>query len=322
MNKVLKKWLIIAITLIVVGLISFCMVMYMFNWNFKKLSTLKYENNIYEINESFNSITIDADATDIVLAMSDDETIKVECYEPKKAKHSVTVENNTLIIKENQDNAWYDNIGISFDTPKITVYLLKTDYETLAINNSTGDIEIPKDFKFINADILLSTGHVNFYSTVIDLLKIKASTGSICVKNVTVGSLDLKLTTGTTTLTEINCENDVSINASTGKTYLSNVRCKNLTSGADTGDINLSEVNVTEKLYITGSTGDVDLERSDASEIFIETDTGDVEGSLLTDKIFIVNTDTGDIDVPKTTTGGKCEITTDTGDIEISIVNE
>ena len=44
-----------------------------------------------------------------------------------------------------------------------------------------------------------------------------------------------------------------------------------------------------------------------------------VGGTLLSDKVFITDTTTGDVDVPKTTTGGKCEITTTTGDIEIDI---
>ena len=51
----------------------------------------------------------------------------------------------------------------------------------------------------------------------------------------------------------------------------------------------------------------------------MRTHTGDVSGNLLSDKVFITETDTGRIDVPKTTTGGKCEIKTDTGDIRISI---
>ena len=54
--------------------------------------------------------------------------------------------------------------------------------------------------------------------------------------------------------------------------------------------------------------------------MFVETDTGDVTGSLLSDKVFITKSDTGSIDVPKTVTGGKCEITTDTGDIKIEII--
>ena len=65
--------------------------------------------------------------------------------------------------------------------------------------------------------------------------------------------------------------------------------------------------------------GSVTFESSDAEEIFVETDTGNVTGNLLTDKVFITHTDAGRIDVPKTVTGGKCEISTDTGDVKLDI---
>ena len=105
---------------------------------------------------------------------------------------------------------------------------------------------------------------------------------------------------------------------STGKTALDNVTCKNLTSGGSTGDILLQKVIAADKISIQRSTGDVKLEGSDAAEIYVKTDTGDVTGSLLTDKVFVTDTDTGRVDVPKTTPGGRCEITTDTGDIRIT----
>ena len=46
---------------------------------------------------------------------------------------------------------------------------------------------------------------------------------------------------------------------------------------------------------------------------------GDIEGTLLTDKIFMAESDIGEVDVPKTTSGGRCEINTNTGDIDIEI---
>ena len=73
------------------------------------------------------------------------------------------------------------------------------------------------------------------------------------------------------------------------------------------------------KFLIKRSTGDIRFDNSDATEIFVETDTGNVTGSLLTDKVFITQTDTGNVNVPKTVTGGRCEITTDTGNIKIIV---
>ena len=121
------------------------------------------------------------------------------------------------------------------------------------------------------------------------------------------------------TVLDVRCEGDITVGVSTGKTYLTNVTCKNLMSSGDTGDISLNSVIAKEKFSIDRSTGDVKFEGSDAAEIFVVTDTGDVEGSLLSEKVFVVNTDTGEKEVPDTVTGGICEITTDTGDVKITI---
>jgi len=63
----------------------------------------------------------------------------------------------------------------------------------------------------------------------------------------------------------------------------------------------------------------VKFDGCDAEEIFVETDTGDVKGTLLSEKVFMANSDTGKISFHKTVTGGRCEIETDTGDIKIQI---
>ena len=81
----------------------------------------------------------------------------------------------------------------------------------------------------------------------------------------------------------------------------------------------MDNVIAAKKFYIERSTGDVRFENSDATEIFVETGTGYVTGTLLTDKVFIIQTDTGNVDVPKSVDGSRCEIITDTGDIKITI---
>ena len=114
---------------------------------------------------------------------------------------------------------------------------------------------------------------------------------------------------------------DIKITVSTGKAYLTDVKCKNLVSWGDTGDISLTSVIAPEKLYLERDTGDITFEKCDASDICIKTSTGDVKGTLLTEKIFVAQTSTGKIDVPKTVSGGRCEITTSTGSIKINIQN-
>lgn len=41
---------------------------------------------------------------------------------------------------------------------------------------------------------------------------------------------------------------------------------------------------------------------------------------MLSEKVFIAETDTGGVKLPGTTSGGTCKITTSTGDIKISLV--
>ncbi len=319
MRKTAKVWLIIAASLVVVGSVIFVGVMNMLKWDFTKLSTIKYETNDYEILKDFEDITIVTDTADIVLVPSKDQKTLVVCHEQKNIKHSVSAKDGALVVEVVDTRKWYDYIGINFGTPKITVYIPQGEYGMLSVQSSTGDVEIPQEFKFESIDISESTGNVTNYASALESIKIKTSTGSICVENVSSGSLDLSVSTGKVTASSVSCEGDVTVGVSTGKVYLVDTQCKSVISSGNTGDISLENVVATEKFSIERSTGDVTFDGSDAAEIIVRTDTGNVTGTLLSDKVFITQTDTGVVNVPKTVTGGKCEITTDTGNIKITV---
>lgn len=297
-----KVWLMIAAFLVLLGGILFAGVMTSLSWDFLGLATTEYETNTYEISEAFDAISMHTDTADIAFVLSNDGACRVVCHEEVNAKHSVAVNDGTLTVEGVDEQSVYDfigSVGLNFGAPKITVYLPKTEYASLVIDEDTGDIQIAGDFQFGDVDISLSTGEVSWFASVANLLKIKASTGDIRVENMAAGSIDLSV--------------------STGRTKLINVTCKNLISRGDTGDASLQNVIAEESFLIERSTGDVTFDRCDAGEIFVTTDTGDVTGSLLTEKVFLAQTDTGKVDVPQTATGGKCEITTDTGNIHITI---
>lgn len=320
MNKKTKVWLILAAFLVIAGGMIFGGVMTVLNWDFSKLSG-KYETNRHQISEDFQNISIRTDTAAISFVPSPDGKCAVECYEREKVSHSVTVEDGTLVIKTKDSRRWYEYIGINFHSPKITVYLPETQYASLFIKESTGSIKIPLDFTFTSADLTVSTGSVNFNASTLELIKIKTTTGSIRMENVTAGKLDLSASTGSITLSGVSCEGDASFHVTTGKTSLTELSCRNLTSTGSTGGISLTNVIAEEKFSIERSTGDIYFTDCDAGEIYAQASTGDISGSLLTEKVFIVQSDTGRIDVPKTVTGGKCELTTDTGDIKIQIAS-
>lgn len=311
--------IIIAAALVLVGSIIFGGVMTVMNWDFTKLSTVKYETNTHKIIDAFRDISVDTDTADIVFLPSAQGGCSVVCVEESNMKHSVAVENGALSIKLTDTRKWYQHIGVNFGTSKITVYLPAGEYGALKTVADTGDLSLPNDFSFESLDILESTGDVTSAASVSGDVRITASTGKINFAGKAAGSLTLATSTGDISVSNTACEGDVNITVSTGKTSLSNVSCKNVVSRGSTGRITLKNVVAAEKFSIKRSTGKVTFDGSDAAEIFVETDTGDVSGTLLSEKVFITETSTGRINVPKSISGGRCEISTSTGNIIISI---
>lgn len=299
MRKKTRAWLITAALLILSGGILFAGVMTALQWDFGKLSTVSYETNTYDVTDAYHHIAVVTDTADIVFVPSENGNTSVVCYETKTVKHAVSVKEDTLVIEMVNTREWYEHIGVNFGTPTVTVAIPKGEYDTLRVKASTSDVTIPKDFAFNTIDVCVSTGDVTNGASSAGGIKIKTSTGDIRVGDVSADTLDLSVSTGHVTATD--------------------VRCQRFLSSGDTGDITLTNVVAAQALSIERSTGDVTFDGCDAAELFVKTDTGDIKGNLLSGKMFFVQTDTGDVDVPETTTGGRCEIITNTGDINVKV---
>lgn len=321
MRKSTKTWLTAAASSILLGSVVFTVSACSIGWDFSKFSTVTHATNTHEIKESFENISIDLTTTDVQLLPADNGVCKVVCYEDEKQKHSVSVENGTLTIKQTDERKWYEHITIfGGKSPEISVYLPQAEYAALSIKISTGDVEIAKNFTFDSINHSGSTGEFDCYASVKNSLTVKVSTGDVQLKNLSAGAVDITTTTGDIEVISVHATNDFKTSVSTGDIEITDVTCKNFTSHGDTGDLEMKDVVATEKMTIERDTGEVELTACDAAEIFIQTDTGDVAGSLRTAKTFHADSDTGRVRVPYPSTGGKCEIQSDTGDIFISVL--
>lgn len=320
MRRKTQVWLLIGTFLTVLGLVLFLVGVDQNTWDDAKRSTAEYETNIYEFDERFKDISVQADTADILFFPSENEMCKIICHKQKKVKHNAFVQNETLSVVVSDTRKWYEKITfLSLDSSYIEIYLPKTKYEKLAAECSTGDVELPKEFEFQNIEISASTGNILCFASAENTVQLSVSTGTVYADGIRAGMVSLSATTGDVLLKNLVCDGEMQINVSTGRVDLEIVRCGTLVSEGSTGDISFAYTTVDEKLSVVRSTGDVRFENADAAEIFIETSTGDVEGSLLSEKVFFTESDTGTINVPKTMAGGKCEIKTDTGNIEIEI---
>ncbi|MBR2903642.1 MAG: DUF4097 family beta strand repeat protein, partial [Clostridia bacterium] len=151
-----KIWLILSACFMVIGVLIFVIVMSVYRWDFSKLSTVKYQTNTHEISESFRDISIDTATADVILKPTQEAGCKVVCVEEEKIQHTVSVQNDTLTVQVVDERAWYEHIGISFGKTSITVYLPQNAYDTLTIKESTGYVEIAKEFTFASVDVTSS----------------------------------------------------------------------------------------------------------------------------------------------------------------------
>lgn len=291
------------------------------------------------ITEDFTDIEIDVRLLDVELLPSDDGT----CYYIEKTHDKLfsnyKVENGTLKIGQDDSRQWYDHIGIYTGNASLKLYLPKDAYDRLTVKARTGKVVVPEGFSFGTAGITTSTGNVDFSAQVDGDVNISCSTGDVTISEVKCDNLSVSTGTGHCQMDYVTVAEKLLVASTTGRKFLNKMDCGSLNITATTGDTSINNVNVSTdahlksstgdwmlyNLVVTGDakmesgTGDWELDNCDAANIKIKATTGHVEGTLRSEKIFFVDTDTGNVDVPRTTTGGTCDITTDTGDIEIDI---
>ncbi len=136
MKKSKKKPFKIAFLLCGAGIVIALIGLFAVGFDVKKISTVIYETNTYEVTEKFNNIIFEDNRTEIPevrMLLSVDGNCKVVCYEDRKETHTVRVENNSLIISKEDTRKWYDYIRVSFndEEPKLTLYLPEDIYRLL-----------------------------------------------------------------------------------------------------------------------------------------------------------------------------------------------
>jgi DUF4097 and DUF4098 domain-containing protein YvlB len=317
MEKGTKMIITLALSLIVVGGILFVLALSSNGWRFQSSN---YESAEYEITDTFQGISINIDTADITFLPSTNGMVTASFYEHKHEKHQVSVIDDSLSISVKNEKKWWENL-FNISSPKITIYLPEGAYGALKIDASTGDISIPSDFSFESIDVSLSTGDTSIYAKTNGSAKIEASTGDVTIDGMTPTSLGVTVSTGEVSIKNVACSGDISLEFSTGDVEIIDTVCGKLSANGSTGDMLVKNTVASESFNFDLSTGSIDFDRSDANEIYINVTTGDVKGTLLSSKIFFVNTDTGKVSVPESTTGGKFKCETSTGDVIISFAN-
>ena len=285
-----------------------------------KLNSLNFESHTYTIEEPFTSLFIDGAECDVRLLPSEDGDCRVVCRESVQIDHTVRVVDGTLTVERVDHRRWYERImNFRWGRMEVSVYLPESTYASLSVSSVSGDVTVPADFSFTEAEVQSTSGNVRFLASVENGLSVKTVSGDLSVQEVSPKSLHVRSTSGDVTLSSIRVEGELELRTVSGDLELSQVDCGSLDAETTSGEVDASALRAVEDLRIKTVSGDVDLRSCDADTLWIKTTSGDVSGRLLSEKIFVTNTTSGSVRVPPSASGGKCEVTTTSGDIKFTV---
>ena len=271
------------------------------DFDIKNMKELSYEMKIFEVKEAFSDIYVEDTECGVRILPATDGKCKVICPEKQDGSiyHTVTVDDGVLSVQRHDERKWYQYIGVSFGTPDVEVYLPEKVYGQLAFHSTDGSIKVADGFTFERASLESISGSVRMFSEVKKELKAETTSGRVTIENASPETLVAK--------------------SISGRIVLSHIRSGEITAKSTSGKIELTDVIAEKNLYAKSISGGVALDGCDGGTIKIETTSGSVKGTILSDKIFITDSTSGNVNIPRSSAGGECEITTTSGSIAIEI---
>ena len=340
MRKAKKIALVIALACVAAGAAISLSALTVIGFDISRLNTMKFENNTYQVEESFSNIRIEGAECDVRLVPSQTGACTVVCSEGKNISHTVAVDGDTLKITRTDGRKWYERIGIYWGSMSVTVYLPERAYGDLSLKNLSGDITVPGDFTFSRAEVHSTSGEIEYAAATDRELTLKTTSGDLTVRDLTAGALDVRSTSGEAEISNVTADSltaattsgdvvirsagisgDAAIETVSGEIELELVCVQTMSARSTSGEVELSDVIAAGHLEIETVSGEIGLERSDAETLWIKSTSGDVSGTLLSEKRFTTHTTSGTVNVPNIASpaAGTCEITTTSGNIRIKL---
>ena len=271
------------------------------------------------IHGDFKNISINDSFSNIHFLPSEDDTCKLVFTRLTDVTYSAEVEGDTLTILGQDGREWYEMIQFGSGSPwgdlEMVVYLPKTQYGDLTILSGAGNLNIPENFVFDTAFLVTASGCVTFRGGVERTLTLQTASGDILAENVRVESLTANSSSGTIALNTVTVGENLSLDTTSGDVDLTAVECGELRINSTSGEVECQNVLAGRTMQIQTASGEIDVVNCDASHVKLTSSSGDITGTLRTPKVYHADSDSGNVEVPRTTTGGPCEIYTSSGDI-------
>ncbi len=342
MKKSVKITCMVAVSCIVLGIFTVLGVSLKIGFDYKQLNTVTIETKTYAVENSFQNIDIESIWSNVYFDTAEDGQCRVECTETARQTCAVSVENNTLTVKQKDARLWYENFGLFWGASdetemKITVYLPNRDYQTLRIDSQSGRAFVGEAFTFDTADISTLSGNIQFLGSAKEKLTVHSNSGLIRVEKVNVKVLEAQNMSGNIIFSTVHAQENITLNSNSGIMNLEDVQAQTFTARTMSGNILLHTMRVQANMALNSNSGIMNLEDVqaqtftaetmsgnvllkdfDADKMEVRTGSGYVRGNLLSPKKFDVSTSSGRVDVPYgDSNAGVCTVTTISGDVSL-----
>ena len=324
MKSSTKKWFITAGILIIIGIMTGLTVFAASG--FKLSEFVSADNRVkkeYEIQrQDAVNLNINTLSSDIVIKESDDQTVKITCYESDRISFDTSANDGTLKIEEKDNRKWYEFLMpfINIKDTSLIIELPKDNWENITLSSSSGEIKADS-FDCLSFSSDTTSGDIYFSEiSAENEIKLDTTSGEIILKDSNAETIHSESTSGDIFM--YNIENAaLQISSTSGEISITNAsNITSLSAGATSGDIEIHSL-FADKIGLETVSGEIEFSNIDADTYKMTSTSGDIEGTIAGDETsvtFFTDTVSGDISVPYPSMGDKTfTAETVSGDIEV-----
>ncbi len=239
------------------------------------------------LEEELSDIFVSVGGTDLEILPTDQNTCSVVYQEDPRTAYKIGVqhegvEKGLLYVSEQNNQKWYDYLRPNPSKRTVYLFLPAGAYASLSADTASGNILCEGEgLSFQRIALGTASGNIRCDFPATEELNVSSASGEIEVAG-----------------------------QSPRWAFLSSA----------SGNMSLSNVLAEKRLQAQSSSGSITLNRCDGGEVALESSSGDIRGSLLSDKLFEIETVSGNVACPPSVKdGGLCSITTASGSVSIQI---
>lgn len=229
-----------------------------------------YEEKHYvKLSDNIKSINIDTNNVDITVEPSDSNNIEVSYYDSHISQYKITDNDNTLTIKEHEDNILKVNFKFIFKQKDLIIKVPKNLKPDIELSHNVGNVKL-SNLNFTNAKIISSVGNIKLEKLNINNLSIDNTSGNTVISSINSedGEFNINSESGNINLINLNNFNTTNIKNTTGDIILNDSSSTKFNIDSSTGNININELNNSvESISCKISTGNINAKNINASKL-------------------------------------------------------